>query len=99
MEQWEWQRQRQRQRQPVTWSEASSQNLKSCVISLNVFWFTIRSITLAAAAIPSPWMMSPPSSFFFSSSFAPAPFAPSFPFPFAFRSASRFRSMSSTYLQ
>ena len=31
-------------------------------------------------------------------SFAPAPFAPSFPFPFAFRSASRFRSMSSTYL-
>ena len=28
------------------WSEASSQNLKSCVISLNVFWFTIRSITL-----------------------------------------------------
>ena len=42
----------------------TSQNLKSCVISLNVFWFTIRSITLAAAAIPSPWMMSPPSSFF-----------------------------------
>ena len=30
-------------------------------------------------------------------SFAPAPFAPSFPFPFALRSASRFRSMSSTY--
>ena len=27
------------------WSEASSQNLKSCVISLKVFWFTIRSIT------------------------------------------------------